>query len=292
MEILNTDSCENKNQEDKFSSAQSFLAVEFKERKARNPNFSLRSYARWLNISPSQLSQMLSGKRPVTLSILKKINSKLNLSPLENQKLIQTVLKKKNIICESNTLKQKTLIQEDVFKIISDWYHLAILSLSKLSNCKSDPRWIANKLGISVEQANIAIQRLVRLNILKTKPTLKQVCEPFEAISQIPSQAIRKYHKQNLNLAIEKIETVPNQFRQFQSLSLAIDPDKIHDFKILMDDFLDQAALLAQNSQAKEIYNLNVQLFPVTKLELNKETNITSTKTEIETDKGVVHEKF
>ena len=245
------------------------LTSEFNKRKQRNPNFSLRSFAKWLDISPAQLSQMMTGKRPFTIKSLKKISGRLGLSPSEEKSLFTSLLKHKKFI---TTLEQKKILnmQEDQFRLISDWYHLAILCLANLKGTPSDPRWIARRLGISGEQANQALLRLERLGILQIKPKLRQMSEPFEVISQTPSEAIRKYHKQNLNLAIEKIETVPNHLRQFQSISIPLDTKNLEPFKKLIDDFLDQAAELSEKCNGNEIYNLNVQLFPVTTLKENQ----------------------
>ncbi len=251
--------------------AQNILLLEFEKRKKRNNNFSLRSFARYLGFSPAQLSQMMSGKRPVTLNMAKKIIEKLDYSPQEKQHFLQVLLKDKSIeTTPSGPLKRQ--LEEDQFRVISDWYHLAILSLTKLKEAKSDPQWIACKLGISILNAHQALLRLVRLGLLKLSPKLIQVGEPFEVVTKIPSEAIRKYHKQNLNLAIEKIEEVPMKLREFQSVSIVIHPTKIPQFKKLIDDFLDQAMAMApaQSQPGSEVYHVNVQMFPVTKIKENK----------------------
>lgn len=64
-----------------------FLKSEFTKRKTKNPNFSVRAFARWLELSPAQVSQVMSGKRPLTLKALEKINKKLDISPFEKQTL-------------------------------------------------------------------------------------------------------------------------------------------------------------------------------------------------------------
>lgn len=239
------------------------LIQEFDKRRARNPNFSLRAFAKWLKFSPAQLSQMMSGKRPVTLNSAKKISERLGLSPAENKAFINTLLKDKEFI-DSAASKKVIHMQEDQFRIISDWYHFAILSLTRLKGAKANPRWIARRLGINVEQAHQAILRLERMGIIQTKPIFKQICDPIEVVSAIPSEAIQKYHKQNLSLAIEKIETTPVHLREYQSISIPINPKHIQLFKQHIDEFLEQVSILADQQSSLELYNLNVQLFPIT----------------------------
>lgn len=42
-----------------------WVKTEFENRKAKNPHFSLRAFSRWLDISPAQVSQIISGKRRI-----------------------------------------------------------------------------------------------------------------------------------------------------------------------------------------------------------------------------------
>ncbi len=90
----------------------------------------MRAFAQWLNFSPAQLSQMLSGKRTVTPQSLKKIMDKLGLSPYEKSQLLEMLLKGK--MNEAPANNQKIRLEEDRFRLIADWYHMAILSLTKV----------------------------------------------------------------------------------------------------------------------------------------------------------------
>lgn len=244
---------------------QQFLKDEYQKRKNKNENFSLRSFARWLGTSPAQLSQMMSGKRPVSVKSIQKFSQKLELSPFEKTKWLSSSLE---TLESSQDKSQKRILEmkEDQFRMIADWYHFGILALSKLKNTKGDPRWVARQLGISFEDAHQAMLRLIRLQILETKPKLKQICEPIEVASDVPSEAIRKFHKQNLNLAAEKLESIPNHLREFQSISLALHPQQMKSLKKLIDQFLEQASEMENTEKAQAIYNLNVQLFPISKL--------------------------
>ncbi len=250
-----------------MQSPQELLMREFQLKRTKNPQFSVRSFAKWLSLSPAQLSQMMSGKRPITVKSLKKISDRLGLSPAEKKSLFSSMSQVSNA---SDMGSQTLQLQEDQFRLISDWYHFAILSLVKLKDCKSDPRWISKRLGISVEDANQAMVRLERMGILQLKPKMKQLCDPISVTSDVPSQAIRKYHKQNLSLASEKIDTIPNSLREFQSISVAVNLRHIQFYRKLMNDFLQEVGDLSNRQSGSEIYNMNVQFFPITQLENDK----------------------
>ncbi|WP_413575412.1 TIGR02147 family protein [Bdellovibrio sp. HCB290] len=247
-----------------MQTAQELLKLEFEKRRERNPNFSLRAFARYLEVSPAQLSQMMAGKRSITIKSMKKMGARLDLSPTEKREIAQSLLKDNTALPVLESNRQK--LKEDQFKVISDWYHFAILSLTRLKGAKSDPRWISRRLGISVEEAHQAVLRMERMGMLQTKPLFKQVGSVLDVDSDIPSEAIRKYHKQNLNLAIEKIETVENSLRQIQSLSIPVNPKKLDAYKKLIDNFLENASDLSSKSAGTEVYSLNVQLVPITNI--------------------------
>lgn len=246
-----------------MSELANLLKLEFENRRKKNPQFSLRAFSRWLGLSPAQVSQIISCKRTVTTKSFTKISEKLNLSPFEQKKYMFSTKGKQPLIEQ-----QKKKLAEDQFRLIADWYHMAILSLTRVNGAKSDSRWIAQQLGITVLQANEAINRLVRLGCLQLKPEFKQIGEPFEVTSDLPSAAIRKYHLQCLQLASEKIEQVPLEKRQIQSLNIPMSLKTLPKFKILIDTFLDDALTLTEKSgkQQEEVFQLNVQLIPVTQI--------------------------
>lgn len=244
----------------RFMNLGEHLKNELKERQERNPSFSLRSFAKWLGVSPAHLSQLISGKRKVTPKVLKTVSSRLGLSPSE-----RTAFLKRTLAIESDRAGQvKLKLSEDQFHLISDWYHLAILSLLKISGAKSDPRWIARRLGITATQAVEAVSRLERLSLIETAPSIKRTSMPLKVSSEVRSDAIRAYHKQNLRLALEKVDTVETQLREFQAVTMAIDPAKLPRARKLIEDFLTQMDELFDGGKPSEVYTVALQLFPVT----------------------------
>jgi len=71
--------------------ASDFLTTIFNERKEKNPRYSLRAFARSLGVSSGQLSEILSGKRPLSHKLARRISIALALTDEESQKLIHLV---------------------------------------------------------------------------------------------------------------------------------------------------------------------------------------------------------
>lgn len=65
-----------------------------------------------------------------------------------------------------STVQARELTQ-DTMSLVTSLRHFAILELVRLSDFRADSRWIARVLGLSVDEVNIALTRLIRLGLLK-----------------------------------------------------------------------------------------------------------------------------
>jgi uncharacterized protein (TIGR02147 family) len=235
-----------------------FLKEELVRRQTRNPRYSLRAFARALEISPSQLSQMLNGKRAITAKTLHRVCESLCMSPLERKDMFERFT-----LSEAEAHPEATTLMEDEFQFISEWYHFAILSLSELPSAKSDPAWIAKRLNIPAATAREALGRLRRLGILTEGPELKQARKALRVSAERPSIAIRKYHHQILDLANERLESVPMDRRDFSALTIAINPENLSKAKAMIEKFQDDLAAFLRRGPKIAVYQLACQLFPV-----------------------------
>ena len=244
-----------------------FLSQQLDLKKAKNPSYSLRAYAQWLGISPSHLSQVMSGIRPMTNKISLKIVEKFNFSPAEKIEFFEAV----HLSVIENHIKKDDeffLIREDEFKLIADWHHFAILGCFDLKDASAKHEWFAKKLGLDLKTIDLAIERLLRLDIIaKKNGKYVQIKKPIRTSTDIPVEAIRKYHAKNLDLAREKIETVAVDKREFTSITMAINPKKLKIAKELMTDFKRRLADLLEHGEKTEVYTFSAQLFPVSKIE-------------------------
>ena len=237
------------------------LQKEYAARRARNPEFSVRAFARWLGISPAQLSQVLSEKRPLTLKMASKIAERLGFSPEERGRF----LSESSPVLRVGTRAPEKFreLEEDKFRLIADWYHLAILSLTQLLGAHADPRWIARRLGIAVTDANEALGRLRKLGLLSNPPTFQQLGDPIRLMGKAPSAAIRKFHQQTLTLAMDRLESVEMSRREFQAMTLAVEPAKLDWFRMRLDRFLTEVNAELETPRATEVYTVAVQFFPL-----------------------------
>lgn len=212
-------------------------------------------------MSAAQVSQLLNGKRNFTPAMLTKMSEALRLSPKEERELITqaALAKSSHAVIET----KKHLLKEDEFQLISQWYHAAIISLSKIKGAKHDPHWISQRLGISVQESREALARMIRLGVITESKNLKQLTVDTSVETDIPPRAIQDYQRRMLSLASERIESTPLAKRNFSAVTMAVDPSKLARAYKIIERFQDEMACSLQTKNVKEVYVISCQLFPL-----------------------------
>jgi len=241
------------------------LLEELERRCQTNPRYSLRAFAKALNLSPSALSMILRGERGLSKNLASQVSKKLGLDPQMSESFIRNALKrKKSINPESYKFNQLSL---DRFAVISEWYHFAILSLIETKDFKPVIAWISTRLEISLAEARAGVERLVRLNLLDTtKEKWKQIGDPIFLDNDKSTAATRRFQSQVLERAIFSLENDPMELRELNSVTIAIDPRQVDYAKKKIKDFLIELMNeLEAKGPRREVYHLSTQLYPVSK---------------------------
>ncbi|MGZ3699532.1 MAG: DUF4423 domain-containing protein [Bdellovibrionota bacterium] len=248
--------------------ARQFLREELERRCQRNSKYSLRAFAKSLGVSHTILSMVLSGKRPLASRSRLAIAEKLGLDPIEKQNFLEAGSPAHRALPRAEVTAAQAL-SLDEFALIADWYHYGILSLLDTPGARWDCRWIASRLGITETQATLAMERLSRLKLVKrVGGRWKQSGAPIRIDNRDSTAATRKFHQQLLAKAAESLEQDPIEERDFRSMTFAVDPALLPYARTRIRDFRRQLVEeLEARGNAKRVYTLAVQLFPVQKKE-------------------------
>ncbi len=257
---------------------QTLLKEELIKRTNNNPRYSLRSFAKNLELSPAALSQILAGKKLLTFALGKKIVAGLALAPNElksfwlsvHQSYLESDRKRKdqkitNIAKKFNDLNNEDLTFE-IFTTISDWYYYAILQLIKTEDFVNDSQYISTQLGISKIQAKLAIEKLLQLNLIENKNgVLRRTQEQLTTADQdVTHAALKKRIAQITNISVQSLENDPISKRNHTTMTMSIDPKKIPIAKNMIQTFMDDLSSVLE-SKNKQVYELQINLFPLQK---------------------------
>lgn len=241
-----------------------WLQRQFTERCKRNPRYSLRAFAKSLSVEASSLSQILSGKRPISKKNMQALCEKLGASP---QDLFSFGLSQSG----PTDFDVYNQISIDSFSIISDWYHFAILELTFISGFKSDPKWIARKLSITVEEVKSAIERMKRLGLLleENGSLVKSAKFMTNQSSVNTSLAHKQLQRQIIEKALLAIDECPGELKDITSMTMAIDVSNLEKAKKLTQKYRRELCALLEEGEQTVVYNLGIQLYPISRNEEN-----------------------
>ncbi len=233
-----------------------WIQEEFSRKCRIGSKYSVRAFARNLDLDPSTVSQILSGKRRVSRSMQKKIIAKVG-KPYLYSELPNT---------EASLDTSYYFISMDHFAAISDWYHFAILDLTLTKNFKSNISWIAKRLNISSAEALMAIDRLKRLKMLEevNGKLVKSKAKYSNYKEGQTSGALKEYQRQVIRKALTAIDDCPQELKDITSTTIAGNVKKIKEAKELIKKFRRELAMLMEDGEGTSVYHLAVQLYPVT----------------------------
>jgi len=250
------------------------LHNEYQKRRAKNSRYSLRAFAQQMGLQSATLSAVLKRKRKLPEPQALRLMTDLKLTR-QQKKIVTQSLKTP---FKQSSLKEfwerpQLAVEKATAAVISEWEYAAVMSLCRVKDFKPEGKWIAERLGIEHSRGEQVWSTLRCLCLIEVRETGEvAVCwENLRASSPTPSKLLRQAHQQELDLARKKLEAVPMQQRNFSSLTFAMNSKKMTEANDLIRQFLLQMEATLERGSADHVYQLGVQLYPLTILESNYE---------------------
>ncbi|WP_408096744.1 TIGR02147 family protein [Peredibacter sp. HCB2-198] len=233
------------------------------ERRKKNQSYSMRAFARDLSISSGRLSDIINRKYVPGAAVAERIIGSLELTEDERPKIRQLI--------EHSHQSLKLLggahqLQDAHLSILADWHHYAILNLMETQDFQSEAAWIAKRLNLSVEIVEDSLSKLLSFELIEKRedrftPTHKNITTTHE----IPSEVIREGHRQVIMQSLDSLEMDPTELRDITSITLPVNVANLPKAKELARDFRRKIATLLEEGDKTEVYNICVQIVPVTR---------------------------
>lgn len=261
-----------------------FLKSTLQSKAEVNSSYSLRAFAKKLGLSAGALSSILNRKKKLSVERAHEVANALGLNAdateyfmalvqLEGAKSdslkIQYLEKVKALnpkINQSKNLKQ-TLLTLEHFKLISDWYGLAILELISGPVGEWNIKTIAKKMGLSKVNVELTLERLTKLELIEENAdgSYKRIAETVMVQSQVPSDALKKYYE---GVHAESLKSVFSQTPSEKVIGaqvFAFDPSQLEEVRELTNAYLDSLnELAAAGINKTEIYQAITNVFKLT----------------------------
>ncbi len=258
-----------------------FLSDLFRHIQNIDRSFSYREFSRKARFSaPNMLKQVIEGKRNLNPKTIGQITEAFDFNKGEGEFFSNLVFmnqasthREKDLfyrrLCRS---RQYIFVQEgaqELYRFYSHWYYPVIREMVLLDDFCDDPNWIAHRISPSIKpaEARKALEELVSMGHITQKAdgSWTQQSPLATTGAQIESIAVVNYHKAMIAMAGDVLDTISHESRNVSSLTLAASEET---YKSIVAEL--QATrrriieLAVADRKATNVFQVNLQLFPVT----------------------------
>ncbi len=264
-----------------YSNYREFLKEYFEERKKKTPSYSYRTFCLLAGIkSPSLFKEIVKGKRNLTRKTMAAFVKGLKLREPETKFFMALVN-----FNQAKTEKEKQLFLEQMrghsihveqklvpvrhYEYYSKWYHSAIRELACAVDWKEDFAFLARTLNprIKTSEARQSIKLLMELGFIEKRADGRyhQKETDITTGSEVMSLAVRKLNHELAEKGQEAIEKfAPNQ-RDISSIVMGMSEKGYRLIKTEIQEFKHRIIRIAhEDTPTNRVYNINVQLYPLT----------------------------
>jgi hypothetical protein len=247
------------------------LRDELVRRCKKNPAYSLRAFAGSLGANHALLSMVLRGKRRVTPPMVARLGPGLGLTPAQIEKYIDDA---RNPVPGSSAPRARdrelSRLTLDAFHLVSEWYHDAILELSRVKDFTPTAQAISRALGISIGEAQAAVERLERLGMIEVQADGSwKEARSFSTIEHVnfTSAALRAFQRKVLELSSRSVSLVPKPLRDHSCITVAARRSDLPEAKARIAAFRRELMAFLQRPAGEpldDVYCAQFSLFPLT----------------------------
>ncbi|CBW26314.1 conserved hypothetical protein [Halobacteriovorax marinus SJ] len=263
-----------------YSDYREFLR-DFNDMKKRvNPSWSFGLWASKLGLnSISSITMIINGQRHAGKKIQASLINYFNFNSKESyyfEELVKIAKSSKNdpsltiLLLEQNedlkSLREENTEQVDLF---FNWKAHCIKELSQLKDFTPDGEWVEKRTNnlIKKDEANKLLSALLKNNFLEEseiggKKTLVAV-GAIHPTKEVTMDAAKAYHKGLMENSYEAINIDKNK-RALHASTLSVLREDLPKAKELIREFQMKFSEEIEQNPADEVYQLNIQFFPLT----------------------------
>jgi uncharacterized protein (TIGR02147 family) len=267
-----------------FTSYREFLKNLYDRIKTGRKSYSYIRFATDLGLSASNaLWLVLTMRRDLSEASAQKIATSLEM-PHESRKYFMLLVRHNNArdpgqreacMKELVVLKSQHFMDngndENTLEFFQEWYHPVLREMVALDDFKADPDWINERLFLRLlpKQIERSLALLQELKLIRYDETRQRYVSTGEQI--FPSRTVGplaavRFHQKACENARESVTAVPSHRRDLNVMTLSISDEAAQKLKDIFHKACEEAMAMESQPQARtEVYQINVQLFALTR---------------------------
>lgn len=266
-----------------YLNAKEFLSQAYNVEKHRNPMFSHRYIAKAMGAkSSSFFKDVLNGRIKLTPGRMRSFARIFKLAKRETEHFENLMLyaqadtedEKKHYLqrlLARSTLHRHTVLEAFQMEYFKKWYYAAVRELVGLIDFQGDYKRLAGMLepSITSNEAMEAVQLLLKLKLIRktAQGRLEKVDKVVSSGTTNNPGLVKPAIRENLDLAYRALEEYPVKIRPFSYLTLSISEESFLRIHVTLKSFRKEILDIAAHDEgADRLYQLNFQLFPLSKV--------------------------
>ncbi|MEZ4237548.1 MAG: TIGR02147 family protein [Myxococcota bacterium] len=254
-----------------------YLRDWYRARKARDPRFSRRQFARRAGrSSPGFLTEVMDGNRQLTPPTVQAVAQALDLSRTESEFFAALVDLQQasdtparnhawDRLSATRSARTKTL-DGSGFEYLSNWWYPVVRELAHRADFRADPAWVARRVRptITEAQARRALECLQALGLLeevdgRIRPVDAVVTTPHE----VEGLAVHNYHLGMLDRAREAIDRFEPGERHLVAATISVPTALVPRLKQEINALQERILALASEEPAEQVLQIELLMFPL-----------------------------
>jgi uncharacterized protein (TIGR02147 family) len=258
----------------------SFIADYYQAKKKSGRPFSYRAFSHKAGFkSPVFIKLVIDGKANLSRQSAQQLGRAMELDEDELTYFCMLVDfnqarkddKKKDLFFKLQKYTRKLKIQvvdEDKYAYYEKWYYSALRELVTFAPWGDDYALLGSYLDPSLGKREVkkALAFLEQEGFIRKNSQGKyvQTSKNISTGSDVSSLAVRNYHKIMGNKAVEAVDSVAREERDFSGLTMGVSEQCLDVLKEELAAFRQRIRqIIADDKEAERVFRLNLQLFPL-----------------------------
>ena len=241
------------------------LTRELKNRQTKNPQYSLRSFARDLKISPSMISRFISGERVPSPETLGQILEIIDVDSSLKKQIFDSLLSKNDFKIPQDRDYQE--LDAHQIEKLNHWLFFALLELFRSSNRKFTSRTISKSLGQPINEIEEKILILTQMGLVKkTESGFKTI--NAKQTAKTSRSVLDQIHAGYLEQAKESMTSSNETKRSVSGTTVLLNPKRLPEaferiklFRRSLSSFLE----VKPGEKEEVLYRIQLALFSLEK---------------------------
>lgn len=263
-----------------FRSAE-LLKDAFKRKALRKSGYSQRALARDLGVSAAFVTNILTGRKFPPRLLVSRLLDILEMDSIEKQEYAKKLTLEKEKSGQLSALLGATFQSSRAVRgarvniaaargFLSRWYNFAVLEIFSTPTASRGIEGIAKALGLKKHEVSDAVDILLREELItKTETGYKKANDHLYIPTAKSRVEMRNLHAQMIDKAKAELLTKTSEYdfsrRLITGFTFTCRPEDVEEMKNRLHQFLSQLTAEFSAGDCSQVYQINAQLFPLTK---------------------------